>query len=192
MKRDELGKYWKKIIKGRPAEAKVIDPVSVLTAPWVRLKCKYGCEMYGREYCCPPETPTPEQTRGILDCYQRAILFHCRAAKKEGENRTKVRKGYLDAVVELEGEMFKDGYYKAFALLSGPCSLCGECAKSKNKPCNFGYRARPSMESCGIDVYQTAWNNGFPIQPLRHKAETQNLYCLMLVDSRSAEHRAES
>jgi hypothetical protein len=38
------------------------------------------------------------------------------------------------------------------------------------------------MESCGIDVYQTARNNGFPIQPLRHKGETQNLYCLMLVD----------
>jgi predicted metal-binding protein len=182
MKRDELGKYWKRVIKGRPAEAKVIDPASVVTAPWVRLKCKYGCDMYGREYCCPPETPTPGQTREILDCYQRAILFHYQAARKEGVNRAKARRAFIDALVELEGEMFKDGYYKAFALLSGPCSLCAECAKSKNNPCNFGARARPSMESCGIDVYQTAWNNGFPIQPLRRKGETQNLYCLILVD----------
>jgi len=182
MKQGGLGKYWKGVIKGRPAEAKVIEPGSVVTAPWVRLKCKYGCEMYGREYCCPPETPTPEQSREILSCYRRAILFHYQAAKREGENRTKARKAYLDALVELEGRMFKDGYYKAFVLLSGPCSLCAECAKSKNEPCHFGSRARPSMESCGIDVYQTAWNNGFPIQPLRHKGETQNLYCLMLVD----------
>jgi predicted metal-binding protein len=182
MKRDELGKYWKKAVKGRAAEAKVIDPASVVTAPWVRLKCKYGCEMYGREYCCPPETPTPEQTREILDCYQRAILFHYRAARQEGVDRRKGRRALIDAIVALEGEMFKDGFYKAFALLSGPCGLCAECAKSKNKPCNFGNRARPSMESCGIDVYQTAWNNGFPIQPLRHKGETQNLYCLLLVD----------
>jgi predicted metal-binding protein len=183
MKRGELEKYWKKVIKqGRPAEAKVIDPASVVTAPWVRLKCKYGCEMYGREYCCPPETPTPEQTREILDCYQRAILFHYRAEKKETANRRKGRRAFLDAIVELEGEMFKDGYYKAFALLSGPCGLCAQCAKPEGQPCNFGSRARPSMESCGIDVYQTAWNNGYPIQPLRRKDETQNLYCLMLVD----------
>jgi len=182
MKRNELGKYWKKVIKGRPAEAKVIEPGSVVTAPWVRLKCKYGCERYGRGYCCPPETPSPEQTREILSCYQRAMLFHYRAEKKKGENRAEAWKALRGALVELEGEMFKDGYYKAFILLAGPCSLCAECAKSKNEPCNFGSRARPSMESCGIDVYQTAWNNGFPIEPLRHKGETQNLYCLMLVD----------
>jgi predicted metal-binding protein len=182
MKKGDLGKYWKRAIKGRPAEARVIEPASVVTAPWVRLKCQYGCQMYGREYCCPPETPTPEHTREILSCYRRAILFHYQAAKKEGENRAKTRKAFLDALVDLEGQMFKDGFYKAFVLLSGPCNLCVECAKAENKPCHFGSRARPSMESFGIDVYQTAWNNGFPIQPLRHKGETQNLYCLMLVD----------
>jgi hypothetical protein len=31
-------------------------------------------------------------------------------------------------------------------------------------------------------VYQTARNSGFFIKPLREKAETQNVYCLMLVD----------
>jgi predicted metal-binding protein len=170
------------VIKGRSAEAKVIHPASVVTAPWVRLKCHYGCEMYGREYCCPPETPSPEETRELLDGYNRAILFHYQAGKKGGDNRSMTRRAFLDEIEELEGEMFKDGYYTAFALLSGPCRLCVECAKSKNKPCNFGSRARPSMESCGIDVYQTAWNNEFPIQPLRHKGEIQNLYCLMLVD----------
>ena len=85
-------------------------------------------------------------------------------------------------LVDLEGEMFKDGYYKAFIFLSGPCLLCPECAKLKGEPCNFGLQARPCMESCGIDVYETARNNGFPIEPLREMTETQNLYCLMLVD----------
>ena len=85
-------------------------------------------------------------------------------------------------LVDLEAEIFKDGYYKAFVLLEGPCLLCKECAKLKGTPCNFGFRARPCMESCGIDVYQTARNNGFFIVPLREKTETQNVYCLMLVD----------
>jgi hypothetical protein len=39
-----------------------------------------------------------------------------------------------------------------------------------------------AMEGAGIDVYQTARNNGFPIVPLKEMAETQNLYSLMLVD----------
>ena len=48
MKKEDLGKYWKRAIKGRPAEARVIEPASVVTAPWVRLKCQYGCQMYGK------------------------------------------------------------------------------------------------------------------------------------------------
>jgi predicted metal-binding protein len=87
----------------------------------------------------------------------------------------------MDILADLEGEMFKDGFYRAFVLLSGPCNLCEECGKLKGVPHRYGYRARPSMESLGIDVYQTAWNSGFPVQPLREKKETQNLYCHMLV-----------
>jgi predicted metal-binding protein len=85
-------------------------------------------------------------------------------------------------LVALEGEIFKDGYYKAFVYLAGPCPLCKECAKVKDAACNFPGKARPSMESCGIDVFQTARNNGFSIQTLKEKTETQNLFCLMLVD----------
>ena len=31
--------YWEQVTGGKPAEAKEIDPRSVVTAPWVRLKC---------------------------------------------------------------------------------------------------------------------------------------------------------
>jgi predicted metal-binding protein len=177
----DLDIYWKRVIEGMPAEAKEIHPSSVVTAPWVRLKCQYGCPRYDRGYCCPPETPTPEQTRKVLDSYNRSILFHFTAAKKSGQARGKLVRGFMDALVDLEGEMFKDGLYRAFVLLSGPCALCEECGKLKGVPCRYGSRARPSMESVGIDVYRTAWNSAFPIAPLKEKEETQNLYCLMLV-----------
>jgi predicted metal-binding protein len=182
MNNSNLETYWERVVEGRPAEAREIHPSSVVTAPWVRLKCQYGCPSYGLGYCCPPDTPTPEQTRKVLDSYSRSILFHFTAAKKGGVNRTKLVREYMDTLVDLEGEMFKDGFYRAFLLVSGPCRLCEECGKLKGVPCRHGYRARPSMESFGIDVYRTAWNNGFPIHPLREKKETQNLYSLMLVE----------
>jgi len=180
MNSDDLKKYCDMALEKGFTHAKPVDPASVVTAPWVRLKCQFGCPGYGLSHSCPPSTPTPEETRKILDGYGQAILFHLEALKAPDRRE---RAGQLMAsLVELEGEIFKDGYYKAFALLAGPCGLCKECAKIKDKPCHFGHKARPSMESFGIDVYQTARNNGFPIQPLREKTETQNKYCLMLVE----------
>jgi hypothetical protein len=38
------------------------------------------------------------------------------------------------------------------------------------------------MEACGIDVFQTARDNGLFIEPLRKRTDTNNEYCLMLVD----------
>jgi len=177
----DLEKYCKRALDGGVNDALQINPSSVVTAAWVRWKCQFGCTEYGKAYCCPPHTNTPEQTRALLDCYNRAILFHAEMPRTPPE-KVKKWKPYLDMLIDLEIEMFKDGYYKAFVLLAGPCRLCTQCAKMSGAPCNFGLRSRPAMESCGIDVYQTARNNGFFIKPLRDKNETQNIYCLMLVD----------
>jgi len=176
----DLEKYCQRALEGGATDVKQIHPGSVVTSEWVRWKCQFGCPEYGRGYCCPPDTKTPQQTRALLDCYHRAVLFHVEAPRTPGRN--KKWKPYLDMLIDLEAEMFKDGYYKALVLLCGPCRLCKQCAKQSGVPCSFGFRARPSMEGSGIDVYQTARNNGFFIVPLRERNDTQNVYCLMLVD----------
>ena len=176
---DDMKKYCKQGLAIGFTHVQPILPSSVVTAPWVRLKCQFGCVGYGLSHCCPPNTPTHEETRKVLDSYEHALLFHLEAPRTP--DRGKRTHDLMTSLVDLEGEIFKEGYYKAFVYLSGPCGICKECAKLKGDSCNFGYKARPSMESCGIDVYQTARNNGFPIQTLRKKTETQNIYCLMLV-----------
>lgn len=159
---------------------KIIDPATVVTAPWVRWKCRYGCDGYGRSHCCPPDTPDDRETRRLLDAYRRALLFHLEAPRQPG--RTQLCRDYFASLVELEGTVFKDGFHKALVLLAGPCRLCAACAKGEGGPCTFGHKARPSLEACGIDVFETARSHGFPIQTLREKSETQNLYSLLLVD----------
>jgi predicted metal-binding protein len=175
----DLKTYCEKAIQAGAKDAKITTPETVVTAPWVRFKCLYGCP-YKNRYSCPPHTPTPEETRATLDSYSRVILFHAEApySKERGRNMT----AYLDALVKLEGDLFKDGYYKAFVMLAGPCVLCKECGKVEGIPCRFPAKTRPAMEACGIDVFQTARNNGFFVTTLKEKSETQNLYCLMLVD----------
>ncbi len=159
-------------------EAKVIAPDSVVTAEWVRMKCQYGCPGFGQSLCCPPRTPTPDMTRKVIDSYQKAILLHQRLA--EGEKRRGGGRAFRKAIVRLETEIFLDGYYKAWGMGSGPCDLCKECNLTGS--CNHGLEARPSMEACGIDVFKTARDNGFPIEVLRTRDERRNMFGLVLVE----------
>jgi predicted metal-binding protein len=166
--------YCKKALEMGISGAKVIDPRSVVTAEWVRMKCQFGCTGFGMSLCCPPRTPTPEITRKVIDAYQEAILLHRRLKKGE---RSKLLN---EIMVRLEIEIFLDGFYKAWSMGSGPCRFCEEC--DLTAPCNRGYEARPSMEACGIDVYKTARGNGFPIKVVRTHEEERNVFGLILVE----------
>jgi predicted metal-binding protein len=150
-------------------EAKPIDPKSVVLASWVRLKCQFGCPHYSTRLCCPPYTPTPEEFQKVLDCYEKAILFHSRGME--------VRPG--DIAFELEQDLFFQGFYKALGLGAGPCWLCRECNLEQ---CIHPLQARPAMEACGIDVYATARANGYPIQVVRDRTEIPNRYGLILIE----------
>jgi predicted metal-binding protein len=180
MKKKDLKKYCDYALEGGATKVKPIHPCTVVTAPWVRWKCQFGCGGYDYSYCCPPHSPTPEETREVLDSYHRAILFHVETSLIPGRER--LLKKFRHMLVDLEGEMFKDGYYKAFVFLAGPCDVCRECGRVTGEACRDRYRARPSMEACGIDVFQTARSNGFHIETLRDRTEPRNTFCLMLVD----------
>ena len=97
--------------------AKPIDPYSIITAEWVRMKCQYGCRRFGMSHCCPPKTPTPDLTRKVIDSYQKAILLHQRLGKGEKG------KDFKAMIVRLEKEIFLDGYYKVWSMGAGPCRL---------------------------------------------------------------------
>ena len=55
--------------------ALVIDPHTVVTAPWTTFKCQFGCEHFGKNHCCPPEAPDYTRTRAVLDSFSTGILF---------------------------------------------------------------------------------------------------------------------
>jgi predicted metal-binding protein len=164
----KLDLFLKRIAALGAVEAKIIAASSVVTAGWVRLKCQFGCSGYGSSLCCPPNTPGPEETRKVIDCYQTALLAHFRA----GDAVTKT-------MVTMEREVFLEGYYKAFALGAGPCALCESCHE---EGCKHPEHARPSMEACGIDVFATARGNGFPIEVVRDEESEQNRYGLLLIE----------
>ena len=149
-------------------EAKLIEAASIVTAPWVKLKCRYGCGGYNTSLCCPPHTPTYLEMREVIASYQSAILIH---AKELGK---------IPAIIcELEHMIFLAGFHKAFGLGSGPCRLCEKC---NSKRCIHTDVARPSLESCGIDVYATVRANGYPIEVVKNYSDDANFYGLVLIE----------
>jgi predicted metal-binding protein len=149
-------------------DAKVLRADSVVTAAWVRMKCQFGCGGWGSSLCCPPHSPTPEETAKVVACYKTGLLIHCTREVRP----TKI-------VMTLEREIFLSGFYKALGLGAGPCRLCKRC---NLEACLHPDEARPSMEACGIDVYATARGNGFPIQVVRDESSDQNYYGLILIE----------
>ncbi|HEX3030806.1 MAG TPA: DUF2284 domain-containing protein [Bacillota bacterium] len=147
--------------------ARIIDVQTVATGAWVVNKCHYGCKNYNKSSCCPPHTPSYKETQEILACYATGILVHCKDFREP-----------TGIVTQLEAEAFMSGYYKAFALGSGPCLLCKECDA---EVCRQPEKARPSMEACGIDVFATARTNGFEIQTLHNGECEQNSFGLVLL-----------
>ncbi|MCC6446966.1 MAG: DUF2284 domain-containing protein [Armatimonadetes bacterium] len=169
MDRDDcLDRYLSRACDLGAVDARQVAPSSVVTGAWVRMKCQYGCGGYGSSLCCPPHTPAPEQTRQVLDEYTKAVLVRCRT----GDEAHRV-------ISVLEREVFLDGFYKAFGLGSGPCRLCADCGRER---CAHPAEARPSMEACGVDVFATARNAGFPIRVLTSHDCEQDCYGLVLVE----------
>ena len=151
-------------------DARIVSPSDVETAPWVRLKCRFGCDCYGQCLVCPPFTPTPDQMRKVLDSYGRGVLIHF-------DSQADVKA----IVADLEREIFLRGAWKAFGLGAGPCYFCKKCPVDE-RLCRHAERARPAMEACGIDVFSTVKKAGFPLEVVRTRRQCPNYYGLILVD----------
>lgn len=159
----------KKAIELGCGQGIVIPARTIVVARWVQLKCKYGCDEYGKKLTCPPHSPSYEEMRDILNEYNKALLLH-------GHLSWQMR--YI--IAEIEKYAFSLGFYKAFGLGAGPCKLCESCTTSST--CVRTMEARPSMEACGIDVYQTVRDHSLRIETLKDKTDEVNIYGLVLLE----------
>lgn len=165
---DSFEKYLLFLTASGADPAMIIDPHQVITAPWTAFKCQFGCENYGKNHGCPPQSPDWQKTRAILDSYSKGILF-----RVHNWNATAIAR-------DLSRELFLDGYYKSIAFGSGPCKLCAVC--SFPEICRFPAKAIPSMEACGIDVFGTARCFGLVVHTLRSRNEERNHFGLVLIE----------
>ena len=148
---------------------KIIPVKTIVAAPWVKLKCQYWCKNYGKSKVCPPNSPKYDETKAVINYYEKAILIH-------GNDKATVTK----IALETEKEAFLSGCYKAFAYGAGPCKLSPE-DDSIDSGENIE-QERPLLDAVGIDVFQTARNNGFRIDILYSPEIRPNYFSLVLIE----------
>jgi predicted metal-binding protein/predicted O-methyltransferase YrrM len=145
-------------------------PIEGITvADWVQTRCEFGCDRYGSPGC-PPNSPTPDETRRILKGYSFALLL-------EGEPPTG---DFQHLVLAAEREAFVAGLHKTLAFWAGPCSQCPACVTDGR--CRNRKECRPSMEGSGIDVFETARRAGIPLATLTDRDGYVKYFGLLLVE----------
>jgi predicted metal-binding protein len=177
---DKYEIYRKRALEMGIPQAMVIDASAVVVEDWVRLKCQYGCGGYAKYLSCPPFSPTPETMRKVISSYAKGLLLIFDNISHAQDRDDSVSLSLRESVFQLERDMFLDGFYKAFGMGSGPCHFCETCDTTVR--CRFPEKVRPSMEACGIDVYQTLGNCGITLKVVRSYDEQCTYAGLILIE----------
>jgi len=139
------------------------DPSLLLPEERIREYCYQNlCGHYGKHYMCPPFIGSIEENKNTLSKYNKAILVRYSEEVNVKEDRRKVEKTKIDfhkKILELEKFLYQEGI-EAWGIVGGNCSFCIECKAVTSRPCKHPHKARPSLESLGIDVQKLLDNFG--------------------------------
>lgn len=157
-----------------------IDPTDIVVSQWVRMKCLWGCNEYGRNVNCPPNVPSIEECARFFQEYDKAAIFHFEKTVEKPEDRFPWTKQINTRLLQLEREVFISGFPKAFLLFLDSCNLCRHCAPSKAQ-CKYPKKSRPTPEALGVDVFATVKKIGYPINVLSDYTQMMNRYAFLMI-----------
>ncbi len=132
-------------------DAKLIDTSQIVFDDRSFLKCRFGCNRWGKYWTCPPHLSiSADAFMQAFQNYKKAIIFTASDPKSSQK---------LGLALEKEA-MLALGTHFAFAMIL--CVKCDEC--SFPDPCRFPHLARPSMDAYGIDIGKTVKPLGFKFE----------------------------
>jgi predicted metal-binding protein len=158
-----------------------MKPPDFVVSQWVRMKCIYGCEEYGRCAACPPHVPPVRECRQFFDEYAHAVVLHFQKKLENPEDRHAWSREVNLGLLDLEKSAFKAGFHKAFLLFMDNCGLCKHCKSSRDE-CKRPRSSRPTPEGLAVDVFATVRKMDLPIEVLDNYQQTMNRYAFLLIE----------
>ena len=151
----------------------------IILAHWVRFKCMFGCDYYGKCGSCPPAVPPVDECHKMIREYQNALILHFAIQSQAKEEKHQLMTNLFD----LEREIFLAGYYKVFLLPHHSCNFCEECPAGEGRiKCIFKSKSRPSPDAMGIDIFQTARDIGYSLEVVKSSDAMTNRFSFILIN----------
>lgn len=161
----------------------IIDTDNVYVRQWVRVRCMFGCDNYGKFGSCPPAVPSIAECRETIQEYSKAVLFHKAVSFSDAQQYRQEMGEFEKKLKGIEREAFLAGYYKAFLLVTGNCVECKTCtADGCREKCINKKMSRPGMDAFGIDVYETARKAGYKIEVVKDYSMITDRFALLLLE----------
>ena len=133
-----------------------IDPRQLVVDGGIRDLCAENkCGNYGRHYMCPPHIGSLASIHKRLRSFQRGVVLQWSKDMDVRRDRSSVAASmrvFHHKILKLEGDFSAAGLGAAWGTIGGECRLCVPCKAACGEPCPYPDRARPSLESLGVDV----------------------------------------
>lgn len=188
-------------LRGGAADAKVVTAADVVLDPRVRFKCMIPkCFASGTCAHCPPDGFSYEEVLQTVSRYDKGIFFRVlvKSDTISGAGISEcINEGKLDEqgrlinlgahyilvfqVVALLARKARQWGYEPSGFTAGTCRdvLChfqSYCqAMMTTRGCRHSDISRPSMESCGMDVYSMGANMGWDIYPIGGTCQPEDI-----------------
>lgn len=175
----DLARYAKLALELGATDTRIVTTDMVLIDERVRAKCIWPkCGGYGLSAHCPPYAPPLDEVRKIISRYHLGLFIRLNvptdeiAGKEAREKRLWWPSSQIlhEVVSKVEAEAFFNGYHLALGFGSGSCKgFCADLDCTAIQPgqgCRFPLKARPSMESVGMDVFTMATRAGWEVYPI--------------------------
>lgn len=182
---DHLRRYVDIAVAEGAADARIVKASDVTIDERIRMKCRIPqCSVYGQCFNCPPNSPGAGQMAEVLANYTWAVAFKIDVPPAvivwEQETYPARSKAYRSVTLianAVESAAFYDGHYLAIGFGAGSCktAFCREveCIALKGEECRFSLRARPSMESVGMDAFRLAAQLDWEVYPIGSGAKAE-------------------
>jgi len=158
-----------------------ISGKEIRVAQWVRFKCMFGCDSFGKKGTCPPAIPSVLEAREFFSEYDHAVVIHFAVKVRHPDDRKEWSRKESLRLLALERAVFLAGFQKAFVLFMDECRICGDCSGTR-EACLQKKMARPGPEALGVDVFATVRSLGYPIEVLTDPRQEMNRYAFLMVE----------
>lgn len=138
-------------------KAVLLDQSQIVLSAEFRKACEMNsCGVFGRCWMCPPDVGPIDELMAEIRTFPHGVWYQTIGEIEDSydfEGMTEVSHNHA-----MLSQRIKDAVPEGLRVLHltcGGCHVCERCAKMDDEPCRFPVRALASVESYGVDVYNT-------------------------------------